>query len=102
MRIRYLTKSSRFVPAIADAIDARGGEVDGKWHINLVDGGYHGRVIVDIDSRDREEFWCDWEGADATRFPARIRAAATALRDCRRFGRFLIEHADGLLSIACV
>lgn len=39
---------------------------------------------------------------DATRFPARIKAAATALLNCGYEGRFDISHSDGLLTIRAV
>lgn len=67
--------------------------------VTLGSGGYHGRVEVVIDSDDAETFGTNWEGTDPTRFPARIRAAATALFNSACFGKFEISHEDGLLEI---
>jgi len=46
--------------------------------------------------RNRQEFGTDWEGNDPTWFPVRIRAAATALRDCACYGTFIIDHQDAV------
>jgi 5-methylcytosine-specific restriction protein A len=62
-------------------------------------GGYQGRVTVDI-SAGENEFRCDWSNSDQSRFPARIRAAATALRDAGFFGRFCITHKNGQIMIS--
>jgi len=68
-------------------------------HIDLDEGGYDGRVIVTIHATDRTIFGTDWERADPTRFPARIRAAAAALLSCGCEGRFEVSHSDGSLTI---
>jgi len=48
------------------------------------------------------DFETDWKGADVTRFPARLKAAATCLREKKWFGRYRISYADGLLVIDCL
>jgi hypothetical protein len=63
-------------------------------------GGYNGNVLVDI--ADGDEFETDWSRPDPTRFPARIRAAATALRDIGFVGKFRVTHQDGSLTISRV
>src|SRR5437868_4488549 len=70
----------------------------------LSPGGYKGQVRVMIPSAPLEEtasmeFDTDWKGKDASRFPARIKAAATALRDCGYTGGFIIIHDAGKISI---
>ncbi|HOX02132.1 MAG TPA: hypothetical protein P5555_07225, partial [Candidatus Paceibacterota bacterium] len=65
-----------------------------------VGGGYSGFIRVKIEERQAREFEGDWESKDWTRFPARIRAAATALRDTGHFGTFDISHQDGKLRIS--
>ena len=64
-----------------------------------VGGGYSGSIRVKIEKSQTLEFPADWESKDWTRFPARIRAAATALRDTSHFGTFDISHQDGTLRI---
>ena len=99
MKISYASRS-KFLPAFESAIQEhyarlRGGVV----RVDLPEGGYDGRVIITIRLTDRMFFNTDWERADSTRFPARIKAAATALRNCRCEGRFEIAHSDGSLTI---
>jgi hypothetical protein len=60
--------------------------------------GYSGQIIVII-LPGAEQFWADWDANDVTRFPARIRAAATALSKCQIYGRFQITHENGALEI---
>ncbi len=95
---------SRFVEACEAAICKGDAELKagGVVHIDLDEGGYDGSVIVTIHADDRATFGTDWERADPTRFPARIRAAAAALLNCRCEGRFNVTHSDGSLTIRAV
>lgn len=68
-------------------------------HVSLGPGGYHGNIIVTIRDSDPYYFGTDWESSDPTRFPVRIKAAATALRNCACHGQFEISHLDGALTI---
>jgi hypothetical protein len=61
--------------------------------------GYPGRVVVEIRDGDGASFGTDWEASDRTRFPARIRAAATGLHNCGCSGRFVITHRNGVFEI---
>ncbi|MCL4748495.1 MAG: hypothetical protein KJZ83_24250, partial [Burkholderiaceae bacterium] len=61
--------------------------------------GYSGRVVVEIRAGDGSGFGSDFEASDPTRFPARIRAAATALFTCGCPGQFLITHRNRVLEI---
>lgn len=101
MRIPYVIRQSRFIPRVCAAIEAAGGQVtlDHPVHVHFEEeaDGYAGEVLVEVDSSDARCFGTDWDGEDASRFPARIRAAATALRDKRCFGRFLVQHHAGQL-----
>src|SRR5689334_11720019 len=92
---------SRFLAACEQAIRTGRDALDGgeTVRIALEEGGYSGRVLVEIRSGDTNSFGSDWNGGDLTRFPARIKAAATALLHCGCIGRFLIVHAEGLLEI---
>jgi hypothetical protein len=62
--------------------------------------GYPGDELVEIQSKKEETFQTDWEGRDPTRFPARIKAGATALRDEGYRGTFRIRHEGGTLVIS--
>ena len=53
-------------------------------------GGYSGNLTVGI-FENESRFKADWENADISRFPARIKATATALRDLGKFGSFEIS-----------
>ena len=77
-------------------------EAGGIVHVALKEGGYDGRVAVTIHPTDHAIFVTDWEGTDPTRFPARIKAAATALLNCGFEGRFDISHSGGSLTIRSV
>lgn len=62
-------------------------------------GGYKGEVTVHLRTANEVEFDADVELADWTRFPARIRATATALRDAGRLGSYQVNHNDGTLEV---
>ena len=102
-RIRYLVKKSKFLNPCEIAISLQSSQLkSGKWiPINLATQppGYIGDLLVKIDSTDYEKFWTDVYYKDPTRFPARIKAAATALRNLHHFGIFKIIHKKGQLTI---
>ena len=102
MDIPFSSRSKFFAP-ISEALDAAGGcpRVGGVL-IELSPEGYGGVVRVDVSGDRTDTFGSDWEGSDYTRFPARIRAAATVLRTRRCFGRFLIVHDQGQLTISAL
>lgn len=60
-------------------------------------GGYE--LAVEVIIKEGEEFISNREYRDPTRFPARIRAAATALRDSGNFGPYLISHHDSVITV---
>jgi hypothetical protein len=103
MDIRYVTRSG-FLDDCEKAIrDGRERLGNGQaLRIAFDDGGFPGRVIVTIREDHPACFNSDWESSDPTRFPARIRAAATALFNCGCHGSDEIVHADGELSIQVV
>lgn len=67
--------------------------------IESIEGGYSGRIWVAIDPGNRSSFSTSWRSSDPTRFPARIKAAATALLNEGFRGEFEIAHEDGMLTI---
>jgi hypothetical protein len=102
MDIAFATRS-RFLADCEAAIRGNRAKLEagGTLRVELEEGGYAGRVIVTIRRGDRT-FGTDWEGADKTRFPVRIKAAATALNNCGCVGRFQVVHADGSLEVTRV
>lgn len=101
MRIPHLTHPDRseFYPLVHDALRKLGNQL--PLNVSFAkDGGYCGSVKVRIQSSTELEFESDQQLSDWTRFPARIRAACTALRDCGVFGSFRITHQDAQLTIA--
>ncbi len=101
MKIPHLVRDGQFLSRIKEALETEGcpGCVTIKFSKG---GGYSGSIEVTIGSPTEKEFDADVSLKDRTRFPARIRAAATALRDAGCQGRSLVSHADGVLTISAV
>jgi hypothetical protein len=102
--IRYVTPSrSDFYTPVRDALEDQVERFVMRETVALSFAaeadGYSGDVVVEIAPGQEESFRTDWSGSDPSRFPARIRAAATALRDDRRFGWHRIRHEEGDLRI---
>ena len=100
MKIPHLTQTGRsqFYPLVREALDESGN----RWPVVVQfpkTGGYGGTVRVTIRSATEAEFEADLELNDWTRFPARIRAAATALRESGRLGSYQVKHHDGTLEV---
>jgi len=101
--IAYSTRS-QFLDACEAAIRGHRADLDagGTVHVDLGEGGYDGRIVVTIRPDDRASFGTDWTNSDPSRFPARIKAAATALLNCGCEGAFEVSHATGSLAIRSV
>jgi hypothetical protein len=102
MDIPYVTRSKFLEPCQAALLRTQHAKaVDGgeEIFVALASGGYGGKFIVTVEDNGSSCFEVSWATKDWTRFPARIRAAATALKSCGRFGRFEIEHRNGQLVI---
>jgi len=101
--IGYPTRS-RFLAVCEAVIRDHHAELKagGTIRVGLPEGGYDAKIIVTISPANRQDFGTDWEGLDSTRFPARIRAAAAALRNCHFEGRFEVAHSGGSLTIRAV
>ena len=96
MNIPHLVRQGGFRPLIAEALKQRG--CPGTIKVNLGKiGGYSGSVEITVGGPRQNEFEAAIDLKDWTRFPARIRAAATALRDRGCTGRFRVVHEDGVL-----
>jgi hypothetical protein len=93
-----LVRDGKFRPTIRNELEAKG--CLDKLEINLkMPGGYRGNVEVAIGGPTEKEFEANVNISDRTRFPARIRAAATALRDRGCKGLFQIQHNNGKVQI---
>jgi hypothetical protein len=102
VNIAYVNRSD-FLESCEQAIRHERATLTGGQSIRIEldaeKSGYPGRVVIEIRPEDGSTFSSDFEASDPTRFPARIRAAATALFNCGFSGRFLITHRDRLLEI---
>lgn len=101
MKIPHLSQpqQSRFYPQVIGAIAARGRQFPIRLRLNATRAGYKGCYTVTIAAADELEFEANAEFTDWTRFPARIRAAATAMRDANCLGLSTITHCEGELLI---
>ena len=100
MDLPYSTRS-RFLSTCEIAIREQRAGLDGGGivRVDFGGGGYNGCIRVTIRPNDHALFGADRELKDPTRFPARIRAAATALKNCGCLGLFEISHSDGSISM---
>ena len=102
MDITFATPRSGFLKICEDVIYSgrKELEVGGIVRIKFDKrGGYPGRIKVTIRPNDTVSFETNWEGNDPTRFPARIKAAATALLNCECLGCYEITHRNGTMEI---
>jgi len=100
MDIEYATKS-KFLEPCKIEIDSQLNQLTTgqKIVINFSEsGGYNGEIIVNIKEL-KTSFSTFWENTDPTRFPARIKAVATALKEKKCFGAYKITHNNGELTI---
>ena len=101
-QIPFNVGQSRFVPVVEAAVREehkaiiRGQVVTVDF--NSSSEGYEGNHIVSV-LEDHEHFQIDAQLKDETRFPARIRAAATALKNVGLLGDFQLVHRAGQLTI---
>jgi len=105
MQIPFVERSSFLAPAV-DAIGENADKLGRgeRASFSIGDGtkkGYEGDVIVSVGSSS-EGFETDWNGTDATRFPARIRAVATALRKLNSQGTYSISHQHGSVEVELI
>lgn len=66
--------------------------------IKFTKNGYNGNFIIEISEEDY--FYASSSFSDKSRFPARIKAAASALKSLSFFGKFNITHYNGTLRIS--
>jgi len=99
MKIPHLTREGTFRPQMRTQLAALS-DCDFVTTSLSPSGGYKGAIDVTIGPRAENEFEAAVELSDSSRFPARIRAACTELRDQGCTGPFRITHDDGILTIS--
>ena len=101
--IKHLIKASTFLEDITPKITEKSHSISSGESVELTfekDGGYPcPEITIRIDSATPDKFATSWTGSDPTRFPARVKAVATALRDLGMNGVFQVSYKDGKLSI---
>ncbi len=99
MLIPYLVKRGSFLPKFASWILECTQELEQGQTITLdlgKTGGYPAKdLLIEIAGNEPGFFGTEWEYQDWTRFPARVRALATALRDAQLWGRYQVSHSEG-------
>lgn len=102
MRVRY-NKNSEFLLPIEEFIYSNLGPLNAGSEIVIwlqVDtDGYGGSTVVTITSQNTVGFESDIRLSQEGRFPARIKAAATALHNNGCIGNFRIIHKEGFVRI---
>ncbi len=100
MKISYPI-GSKFTAPCQQCLTAQRAQLEAGEAVSipLGAGGYSGQATVIIRDGDADGFDTDWNGSDPTRFPARLKAGAMALRACGCAGTFAISHADGIVSV---
>jgi hypothetical protein len=102
MRIAFAARSI-FKDPIEQAVLAQRVALDaGRVVTVLLDAvseGYPGQVTVELSSEWSTGFISDWQGRDPSRFPARLKAAATVLNGIGAYGRFVLTHRAGTLTL---
>jgi 5-methylcytosine-specific restriction protein A len=99
MEIPHLTQEGIFRPQVREAI----GNLSSNDEVTATlppRGGYSGAIEITIVDPGEDHFGANVDLSDWTRFPARIRAIATELREQGFTGRFLVTHNDGEVAIA--
>ena len=101
MLIPYLVKRGSFRPKFEDWITEHKLEIAEGARLRISWGkiwSYPAHTLqITLSQEDQGFFNTDWEYQDQdwTRFPARIRALATSLRDNNIWGNYLVLHDDG-------
>lgn len=106
MKIRFNAEPSMYAPLIREALQkdpealTNGQTVSVKVPIQAATKrGFERRVTVTV-TADPDYFETDWPGADPSRFGAKLRAAATMLRQLGFEGAFVVEHEGQFITIA--
>jgi len=100
MKINYPSRS-KFLEDCVEAITKNKNALFQGIPISITfsSGGYNGEIKITIEKTDSISFQTDWVSSDPSRFPARIRAVASALFRQNCFGDYLISHYSGTITI---
>lgn len=96
--VLYNRGRSSFYDRIDEAVRGSSGRSQ-PVRVELGPCRWNRNVAIEIRADDTEAFRTSWKG-DQGYFSARLRAAATVLRDRGIHGRFRAIHADGLLTLS--
>lgn len=101
MEIKFNTRRSRFLLPLQAAIRSNHSilEKGGSVYASLPGRGFPGLIQITINQPNKSSFFTNWANSDPTWFPARIKAAATALKSFGYVGCFEISHIEGRVKI---
>ena len=104
MDIEYVKRGSKFIAPCERAIRATTPAVGQTIQVHFAAEKRGRPLSVDVDIRadDAASFGTDWNYPVASHFSQRIKAAATALRNCQCWGAYRISHRAGALEIVRV
>ncbi len=98
MNIPFHANNTELVQTISDKLAGFNGEAEIILN-NNDNEGYSGEYEIDISTDNKFFDATNYVNEDITRFPARIRAAATSLKNLKILGHFKIAHKSGTLNI---
>lgn len=90
-------KESGFTWQVRDVIAGSPSAVE--WECRLAGSGYSGKMDIEVQNDEHFIAWTSIHFDDTTRFPARIKAAATALREEGFTGEFEVVADKDVLKI---
>lgn len=102
MKIPYIVKTSKFLDPCKSAVIECEAELKAGLPVTIKfisKSKYNGEYIVSISHSEKYSFETNYESSDPSRFPQRIKAAATALLKCGYEGAYRISHFDNVLTI---
>ncbi|RWS48883.1 hypothetical protein CKA56_12155 [Arcobacter venerupis] len=98
-KIEYNKRKSKFKNIVLEHLRAMTiPQLKDDLEINFTKNGYNGNLIIEISEEDY--FYANSSFSDISRFPARIKATASALKSLNFFGKFNITHYNGILRIS--
>lgn len=98
-KLEYNKRKSKFKSIILEYLHTMTiPQLKDDLEIKFSKNGYNGSLIIEISEEDY--FYANSSFSDKSRFPARIKAAASALKSLSFFGKFNITHYNGTLTIS--
>lgn len=98
-KLEYNKRKSKFKSVIIEHLPTMTiPQLKNNLEIKFTKNGYNGNFIIEISEEDY--FYANSSFSDKSRFPARIKAAASALKSLSFFGKFNITHYNGTLTIS--